>query len=172
MACIAACAITASCGDPFNLEPPIAYVEAEFCSTAGIQEHVIDSGPGPNAALGSDGFSAVWIAAAGIGTSGTDLRCVQALTLLIEAGGSVEGNQHGWSILGFAVTGQNQPAVIDFLVAEGAEPCLPIDQHVSLDSPRFDGQIFSTLAEVAQIYGRPPDVVAAFEQAESACSGQ
>ena len=123
-----------------DFEPPSAYVAAEACSVSGVKEHVIDAGIGPNEAIGDQAaFSSIWIAARGTGTSGTDDRCVQTLEFLVdEVGGSVEGLESGWSVLGFLSAQQRQPAVVEFLVSRGADPCLSMSDHLSnFDSPLF-----------------------------------
>lgn len=112
-------------------EPPRIVFHALFCDADDLQR-LTDEGEDPNRIV--DGSSAVWRV---IGTSDSDTGCVDALHVLVDAGGTIDRTENGFSALGEALTSEVEPGMVQYLGELGADPCLPAGEHVDLDSTRL-----------------------------------
>jgi hypothetical protein len=123
-------------------------------------EDLLQEGGKPNREV--NGTSAVF-AAAGGGRSGDSQTCLATLELLVANGGDVKRTEFEGGILEPVAVAQKDPAVVDYLVSLGADPCLPLSER----RQRIHGT--KTLAELAELRALP-DVAAAIRRVTASCS--
>ena len=125
---------------------------ASFCDTEDLQR-LMDEGEDPNRAGGSPVWAVIY-------ASGVESDCLASLQVLIEAGGSIDRREDGLSVLGAAVSGEVEPGIVRYLGALGADPCLPLEEQVDLDTLRRKHPGFEplTLLDVAEELSSPEGI--------------
>lgn len=118
--------VSAAC----SLEPSEVTFHASFCEAADLQRLVDEEDLDPNDTF-DGGASPIWTVVA---ASSDNTGCLEALEVLIDAGGDVNRTENGFSLLWVALNREIEPGIVAYIGELGVSPCGPITDHVNFEA--------------------------------------